>query len=180
MSTLNEKSSIGQIVGYSLICGLGFGAGTQLSMIIAQAGLSAGILPTVTAWISSTPNLGGVLGVGIIGTIINNTFREHVSSVLGDTLNIPINDAVTAARDPKIGHVIVDAYVRASSLGFKILAGIAVLQFVLCLGLREVVLDDGTNAKNEGQEIEMGDVGKGDDKRGETGVEVVDKEEVKE
>lgn len=26
MSTVNEKSSIGQIVGYSLVCGLGFGA----------------------------------------------------------------------------------------------------------------------------------------------------------
>lgn len=88
MSTLTEKSSIGRIVGYSLICGFGFGGvslifylhcftpvtlydsfqGTQLSLVIAQVGLKADLLPTVTALISATPNLGGVLGVGIIGT----------------------------------------------------------------------------------------------------------------
>lgn len=42
--------------------------GTVVSMIIPQAGLPDDILPTVTAFISATPNLGGVLGVGIIGT----------------------------------------------------------------------------------------------------------------
>lgn len=39
----------------------------MISMIIAQVGLPADLLPTVTAFISATPNLGGVLGVGIIG-----------------------------------------------------------------------------------------------------------------
>ncbi len=37
-------------------------------MVIAQAGLPAEQLPTVTAFTSATPNLAGVLGVGIIGT----------------------------------------------------------------------------------------------------------------
>lgn len=37
-------------------------------MIIPQAGVSKELLPTVTAVISATPNLGGVLGVGIVGT----------------------------------------------------------------------------------------------------------------
>ena len=37
-------------------------------MVITQAGLSKDLLPTVTAFTSATPNLGGVLGVGIIGT----------------------------------------------------------------------------------------------------------------
>ncbi|KAH8091402.1 major facilitator superfamily domain-containing protein [Cristinia sonorae] len=142
MSTLDEKSSVAQIVGYSLIFGLGFGAGTQLTLVIAQAGLPNAVLPTVTAWISSTPNLGGVLGVGIIGTIINNAFRERLAS-LPSPIHISINEVVAAARDPVIGEQVVDSYVGASRLGFRILAGIAVLQFVLCLGLREVVLDDG-------------------------------------
>ena len=42
--------------------------GTITSVIIPQAGVSKDLLPTVTAVISATPNLGGVLGVGIIGT----------------------------------------------------------------------------------------------------------------
>ena len=37
-------------------------------MVIPQAGLSSDLLPTVTAFISALPNLGGVLGVGIVGT----------------------------------------------------------------------------------------------------------------
>lgn len=48
-------------------------------MIIPQAGLPADLLPTVTAFISATPNLGGVLGVGIIGTSTSHpsTLRVH-------------------------------------------------------------------------------------------------------
>ncbi len=54
-----------------------------------------------------------------------------------------INDAVLASRDPIIGTLVVESYVRAFQLGFRILAGIAVFKFVLCLGLKRVVLDDG-------------------------------------
>lgn len=42
--------------------------GTQISMVIAQVGLPSDQLSTVTALVGSAPNLGGVLGVGIIGT----------------------------------------------------------------------------------------------------------------
>ncbi|KAI0777913.1 major facilitator superfamily domain-containing protein [Irpex lacteus] len=143
MSTLDQHSSIGRLVGYSIICGFGFGSGTITSVIIPQAGVSKDLLPTVTAVISATPNLGGVLGVGIIGTIINNQFRHKLTSLVGSA-NIPanINDAVSAALNPTIGHEVVVAYVDAFRLGFRILAGIAVFQFILCLGLARVVLLD--------------------------------------
>lgn len=51
-----------------------------------------------------------------------------------------INDAVAASMDPLIGEDVVKAYVGAFSLGFRILAGIAVLQFLACLGLAKVKL----------------------------------------
>ncbi|CAL1697219.1 unnamed protein product [Somion occarium] len=149
MSTLNASSHIGQIVGYSLICGFGFGGGTQLSLVIAQIGLPEDLLPTVTALISATPNLGGVLGVGIIGTVINNTFRMRLSSLVGANTIPHINDAVAASKDPRLGNYVRIAYVQAFQLGFQILAGIAVLQFVLCLGLRRVVLKGGKDLKEK-------------------------------
>jgi hypothetical protein len=37
-------------------------------MVIAQVGLPPDELSTVTALVSTAPNLGGVLGVGIVGT----------------------------------------------------------------------------------------------------------------
>ena len=50
-------------------------------MIIPQAGLPSDLLPTVTAFVSALPNLGGVLGVGIVGTVINNRFRAGVAAL---------------------------------------------------------------------------------------------------
>ena len=41
---------------------------------------------------------------------------------------------------------VVVAYVDAFRLGFRILAGVAVFQFVLCLGLARVVLLDNTSS----------------------------------
>ncbi|KAI0339236.1 hypothetical protein BDW22DRAFT_1336511 [Trametopsis cervina] len=150
MSTINEHTSIGALVGYSIICGVGFGSGTITSMIIPQAGLPKELLPTVTAVISATPNLGGVLGVGIVGTVINNEFRHKLSALLGSTsIPVNVNDAVTASLNPAIGGQVVTAYVGAFRLGFRILAGIAVFQFLICLGLAKVVLDNVDNTVPE-------------------------------
>ena len=154
-------------------------------MVIPQVGLPADLLPTVTAFIAATPNLGGVLGVGIIGTgtshyllclapladtnhsvlviapVINNAFRTKLASAIGEA-NIPlnINDAVSAARSPAYGAEVVRAYVAAFRLGFQILAGIAVFQFLLCLLLGKVVVNN-TSVSKEGDE-DTTDVAGGD------------------
>lgn len=65
MSTLNETSPIGRIVGYSLVWGFGFGWHANLDD--HHTGLPPDELSTVTAVPSSAPNLAGVLGVGILG-----------------------------------------------------------------------------------------------------------------
>jgi len=82
MSTLDEMASIGKVVGYSLHCGFGFGCCTQLMVVVAQVGVPRDELSTVTALVSAVPNLGGVLGIGIIGNVINNTFRKHCFALL--------------------------------------------------------------------------------------------------
>ena len=56
--------------------------------------------------------------------------------------------------DPTIGGEVVIAYVVAFRLGFRILAGIAVFQFVLCLGLARVVLLD-ENPSMQVEEFQM-------------------------
>ncbi|KAF7795452.1 hypothetical protein EIP86_006613 [Pleurotus ostreatoroseus] len=150
MSTLDATNSVGQVVGYTIICGFGFGAGTTTSMVIPQAGLPPDLLPTVTAFISATPNLGGVLGVGIVGTIINNQFRTRLAALAGTT-NVPanVNDAVAAAQNPLYGAAAVSAYVDAFQLGFRVLAGVAAFQFALCLLLGRVVLHGSSATKEQ-------------------------------
>ncbi|KAF8067909.1 major facilitator superfamily domain-containing protein [Lyophyllum atratum] len=146
MSTLDETSTIGRIVGYALVCGFGFGCGTQISMIIAQVGLPTDELSTVTALVGTSPNLGGVLGVGIIGTIINNTFRKAFTRAVGEdrVLGLNLNDVVALVERTPAGvdrGVVVQAFVQAWRTGYRVLAGIAVVQLLLALLLRPVEMD---------------------------------------
>ncbi|KAL0060327.1 hypothetical protein AAF712_012893 [Marasmius tenuissimus] len=154
MSTLNESSSLGKIAGYSLIAGAGFGSGTQLSMIIAQAGVPDDELSTVTALIGSAPTLGGTLGVAAIGTVINNIFRSKLFSspavssyiALGN-ITVNANDAVHTVNLFPVGsaarEAAVKAYVFAWQRGIYSLLGIAGLEVVLCLLLSRVELSTG-------------------------------------
>lgn len=117
-----------------------------------------------------------MLGVGIIGTgmppyfelyrvitdfatVINNTFRMKLRSLVGASTIPQINDAVAASKNPRLASFVVAAYVHAFQLGFKILAGIAVVQIILCLGLRKVVLSGGSkekdSIKNDTEAVEM-------------------------
>lgn len=56
-----------------------------------------------------------------------------------------VNDAVTASLDPAIGSEVVIAYVDAFRLGFRILAGIAVFELLICLFLAPVTLQSDTS-----------------------------------
>ncbi|KAG6909102.1 hypothetical protein DXG01_001976 [Tephrocybe rancida] len=128
------------------------GMGTQTSMVIAQAGLPSKELSTVTALVGSTPSLGGVLGVGIIGTIINNSFRaSFVRSVGAATAaSLSLNDVVKLVENTPPGvprEVVVQAYVHAWRIGCRVLAGVAVAQVLLALLLSSVEMD---SAQNEG------------------------------
>ncbi|KAF5390088.1 hypothetical protein D9757_003736 [Collybiopsis confluens] len=167
MSTLNEQSSVGRIVGYSLISGFGFGSATQITMVIAQVGLPADELSTVTALIGATPTLGGTLGVAVVGTVINNAYRETVqraavSSYMTGNSTISLNpsDVVTTisslAQDSPAREVLVNAYVSSFRKGCYTLVAVAGLQ--LCLGaiMRRVEFD--TRGDEESSESELAEV----------------------
>ncbi|SJL03102.1 uncharacterized protein ARMOST_06448 [Armillaria ostoyae] len=177
MSTLNEGSSISRIIGYSLICGVGFGSGTQMTMVIAQIGLPADYLSTVTALVGTAPTLGGVLGVAIVGNgidhsppasspasdsffgyvVINNAFRDILvrSPYLKEITSLNPKSVVdTLSRLAESGperQAVVGAYVGAWQRGCWVLVGVAGLEAVLCLGLKAVVFDDGSREKPEAE-----------------------------
>ncbi|KAF9254970.1 MFS general substrate transporter [Marasmius fiardii PR-910] len=160
MSSLNETSSLGRIVGYTLIAGAGFGSGTQLSMVIAQAGVPADELSTVTALIASAPTLGGTLGVAAIGTVINNVFQNALfkSPTVGmytTNLNISINanDVVNTVHMFPEGSApraaAVRAYVFAWRRGIWTLLGISGVEILMCLILRRVELATGRKGSGD-------------------------------
>ncbi|KAJ3893187.1 hypothetical protein GG344DRAFT_43825 [Lentinula edodes] len=165
MSTLNEKSSIGRIVGYSLISGLGFGSATQITMVIAQVGLPADELSTVTALVGAAPTLGGTLGVAVVGTVINNAYQQivrrsaiassfiqHGSANLTISLNPSdvISSISSLAPENPVRNVLITAYVSAWKKGCYTLVGVAIMQLVLCAMMRRVDFDSAIK-KEEGQ-----------------------------
>ncbi|KAJ3819952.1 hypothetical protein F5880DRAFT_1488855 [Lentinula raphanica] len=155
MSTLNEKSSIGRIVGYSLISGLGFGSATQITMVIAQVGLPPDELSTVTALVGAAPTLGGTLGVAVVGTVINNAYQEIVkrstiaSSFIqnagNSTISLNPSDVVSSisslAPNSPVRNILISAYVSAWKKGCYALVGVGMLQLVLCAMMRRVEFD---------------------------------------
>ena len=81
-------------------------------------------------------------------------FRKYLEDRIPDSTQVPnINNAALAAQDLKIGTIVIEGYVKAFQLGFRILAGIAVFKFVMCLGLKEVVLNDGKMKTSRTSEV---------------------------
>ncbi|KAJ4468722.1 major facilitator superfamily domain-containing protein [Lentinula aciculospora] len=163
MSTLNEKSSIGRIVGYSLISGLGFGSATQITMVIAQVGLPADELSTVTALVGAAPTLGGTLGVAVVGTVINNAYQQTVkqstiasslfqnnvnSTILSNPSDVIASISSLAPQNP-VRKVLISAYVSAWKKGCYTLVGVAMLQLVLCAMMRRVDFDSSSREEVE-------------------------------
>ena len=64
-----------------------------------------------------------------------------------------VNDAVSAAKNPLYGAAAVSAYIDAFQLGFRVLAGVAAFQFVLCLLLGRVVLHGSPAATEQSEDV---------------------------
>lgn len=144
VATLNEHTPLGAIMGYSLICGVGFGAGTQVSLLIAQTGLEPELVPTVTAVVSTVPSLGAILGVTIIGVIVNSGLKAGLLRGLPPGSSPNINDPLSLVPSGVSPELVASAYSHGFRNGFYTLAGVAAVQFILCLFLKRVVLNDGT------------------------------------
>ncbi|KAF9264621.1 MFS general substrate transporter [Marasmius fiardii PR-910] len=162
MSSLNETSSIGKIVGYSFIAGAGFGSGTQISLVIVQAGVPVDELSTVTALNGCMPNLGGTLGVAVVGAVISNVFKDIIFSsdvITASQVPLNTNDPVSTVRLFPIGSAasmaVIKAYVSAWQKGYWTLLGVSGLQILLCLFLGKVELSSGTPSKDGGQGNEL-------------------------
>jgi len=154
MSTLNDMASIGQVVGYSLLSGFSFGIGAMITIVVAQVGVPREELSTVTALIGTTPNLGGVLGVGIIGNVINNTFRNSLLHVAPQASGQDLNDVVQLLNQTGLSNgvaqmTIIGAFVKAWRAGCLSLSGIAACQFILTLLLRPIEMDLGARKGEE-------------------------------
>ncbi|KAJ7683216.1 cephamycin export protein cmcT [Mycena rosella] len=99
MATLNERSSLGQQIGYSLLTGIGVGQTFQPSLVAVQGALERKDMAVVTAMRSFARNIGGTIGLAITGTIVNGILESYVSTLdISPELRRSIIDNPVSAR----------------------------------------------------------------------------------
>ncbi|KAL1916161.1 uncharacterized protein VTP21DRAFT_6165 [Calcarisporiella thermophila] len=141
-STLSRSSSLGQEIGYLLIGGAGLGFAVQTQLIAVQAGVDDKDVGTVTAVATTMANLGGCICLPLIGSITNNAFQNHIIQQMPGfqvTMN-DLNPEALAHLSQDQREIIINAYVEAIQLAFRVLAGITVFGFLVICGLKHVPL----------------------------------------
>lgn len=75
------------------------------------------LIPTVTAFVGSVPNLGGVLGVTIVGAIIANSLNSELSRVLppGSIVSLLSNEKKTFVILPFVSPCFFDIFCFSST-----------------------------------------------------------------
>ncbi|KAF8075225.1 MFS general substrate transporter [Lyophyllum atratum] len=159
LGTLDERSSLAQQVGYSVLTGVGVGQTFQPSLVAVQGALHRKDMAIVTAMRSFVRNLGGILGLAVTGTIVNNILSSHLKGLdLSDEVRKNILDHPGLSRNlaPEIYAEVRAGYRKGFRLVFIILAGLAVFSFVvafLIMPHRDLDRSDDKRLEQEGKDF---------------------------
>ncbi|KAJ6560968.1 major facilitator superfamily domain-containing protein [Mycena sp. CBHHK59/15] len=139
MATLDERSTLAQQIGYSLLTGVGVGQTFQPSLVAVQGALERKDMAVVTAMRSFARNIGGTIGLAITGTIVNTLLASHLSHVdIPSALRKSILDNPVAARSslpPELLAAVVAGYHTGFRATFILLAALAAAAFFVALVL---------------------------------------------
>ncbi|KAJ7116710.1 putative MFS drug transporter [Mycena epipterygia] len=163
MATLNERSTLSQQIGYSLLTGIGVGQTFQPSLVALQGALERKDMAVVTAMRSFARNVGGTIGLAITGTIVNGILESYVSQldISTDLQRSIINNPVSArpGLSPEVLSHVVAGYHAGFRTTFIILASLAAFAFVVALALmshQDLHREDDARLKAEGEAFVMG------------------------
>ncbi|KAH9240767.1 hypothetical protein K456DRAFT_1881904 [Colletotrichum gloeosporioides 23] len=143
MSTLDENSSVGKQVGYSLLIGAGVGNTLQPALIAIQAGVSRRDMAVVTSFRNFIRNLGSTIGLAISGTLINNILSASIAGLgLADDearrlLANPqhVLSEMSQADADQARAVLLPGYRQAFRIIFLVMAGLASVAFFVAFFL---------------------------------------------
>ncbi|KAF4826702.1 Efflux pump dotC [Colletotrichum tropicale] len=143
MSTLDDNSSVGKQVGYSLLIGAGVGNTLQPALIAIQAGVSRRDMAVVTSFRNFIRNLGSTIGLAISGTLINNILSASIAGLgLADDearrlLANPqhVLSEMSQADADQARAVLLPGYRKAFRIIFLVMAGLASVAFFVAFFL---------------------------------------------
>ncbi|RKP37888.1 major facilitator superfamily domain-containing protein [Dimargaris cristalligena] len=143
LTSLNVNTTIGHVVGYLLIIGVGLGLNHQTMLVIAQSTGKESEVAIITACLNFFNVIGGTLGVAIFSAILNNVLNDRLAHIpgldLGKLAQDPaaIND-MGVSEDAR--HQFTEAYVKAISSLFIPLIPMMGIKFILALGYQHIPL----------------------------------------
>jgi len=113
--TIDENTSNAKLIGYQIIIGLGMGSAMQLPVVAIQSNVEPEDLPVTTALVSFAQLFGGVLGIGICGTIFANKLNQGLMEFApGAPFDLVRHSAGAVATLPiEMQAGVIHAYVKA-------------------------------------------------------------------
>ncbi|MEV5825761.1 MFS transporter [Spirillospora sp. NPDC052242] len=154
LSRLHVDSSRVEIgVGLALL-GVGLGLTLQILILAAQNSAARADLASTTSGLSFFRNLGGAMGVAAFGSILTNRLGDEMAEgaraagialPAGGDGGLGSPDQIAALPEP-IKHIVLTAFNNAIETVFIIGVPIAVLGFLVVLGLKELPLRGGPAA----------------------------------
>ncbi|MTK64635.1 MAG: MFS transporter [Methanobacterium sp.] len=121
LSTLTPSTTNLEIILYEIITGVGAGLAMPIFMIAAQNAVSKRDLGVVTSSSMYFEQLGSVVGLAILGTIVNMTLNSNIQN----TVNLTSPLLVTALHNVFITALIMN-----------------IVGFIICFFLRDVHMSD--------------------------------------
>ncbi|TKX23168.1 MFS transporter-like protein 77 [Elsinoe australis] len=164
-STIDESTGLGKQIGYAILTGVGIGQTMQPSLVAIQAGVDRKDMAVVTCTRAFLRSLGGVLGLAISGTILNNSLRgkldglglgeEDVRRLLNARDSVGELTRGVAERE-EVRAAVVEGYKSGFRVIFISLAGLAGFAAVLAAVLMphvSLVREDDERLKAEGRKF---------------------------
>ncbi|CAG8557374.1 289_t:CDS:10 [Scutellospora calospora] len=133
ISTFSESTTRGEIIGYSIIAGVGAGSIMQITILAGQGIVERKDIAVVTSLLAFFRIMGAVFGVAITGTVFNNVLNENLPPQFQ-------NQKFTSSTGPggPIPEFVIKAFLLALDSGFRIVVVFAGLSFVSSLPLLRV------------------------------------------
>ncbi|KAJ3120677.1 hypothetical protein HK100_012692 [Physocladia obscura] len=96
MATMDQSTSIAQKIVYLLIAGIGVGSLNQMSVLAFQASVDAEYMAIITSVQRTFQQLGGSIGLSIIGNILNSQLNARISSKMQEAINATVPLSLTS------------------------------------------------------------------------------------
>ncbi|KAJ5586729.1 uncharacterized protein N7459_002494 [Penicillium hispanicum] len=121
--TIDEKSSVGCVYGYSVLIGIGAGMFIQTGFSVAQAKVSTSRASDAASFIALAQNLGIVLALAISGAVFQNKALDELQKILPQVSRNALRGAISGTNSgllmqlpvetrEKVLHAVVDAMSR--------------------------------------------------------------------